>query len=75
MRMRKMRNDIETRKFIEDTLDNATDDAYCSENLKIAVKRFLRAEKAEDVTESQEAISEVAQIAAGIWKTYQKLLL
>jgi len=70
-----MRNDLEVRKFLEDTLDNATDDFYRSEHLSIAVKRFLQAEKVDDPGEAQEAVAEVAQIAAGIWKTYQKLLL
>jgi len=69
-----MKDDSEVKKFLEDSLANATDDAYRPEDLKAAVKRFLQAEKFSgmDQDEAQEAIAEVAQIAAGLWKTYRK---
>jgi hypothetical protein len=56
---------------LADSLANATDDVYAPEHLKAAVKRFLQVARYDDPADCIEALAEVAQITAGLWKSYK----
>lgn len=64
----------EIQQFLADSFVNASDEEYRAEDLKAAVKRYLQAAKLasrEDTSEVQDALAEVAQVTAGLWKQYR----